>query len=126
MTAEISVNRVELHAAVAKMEPKVGPVNEPLAVNLALKVKELMQADENHPSYPFGEALRYALNELHIPSPKRKSYCAVMGSYFGTHGSRVAARSKKAGKRAKPSPARSASRPPEVVIERDGQLAFRM
>lgn len=125
MSPEISVSRSELRAAIEKMEARTGhSVNGPLAVNLACKVQEFMRGNETRPPYPFAEALRYAMNELFIPFPRRKSYRAVMGSYFGTHGAHVAVKNKKSGKRAKAkkcAPAR-----PEVLVEPDGQMAFRM
>ncbi|MDP1707388.1 MAG: hypothetical protein Q8L30_02440 [bacterium] len=121
----VTINLDEIRTAVKKMGVKTGSlVNESLALSLAFKVKEFMENGEH--SYPFPEALRYALNALYIPYDKRQQYRAVMGSYFGTHGAYVTAQNKAAGTPARQKAPAKGVRSPEIIVERNGQLAFRM
>ena len=121
---EITIDRGDLRAAISKMAAKTGPLIESVAVQMVFMVKEFMLETEKHPAYPFAEALRYALNDLYIPFEKRRAYKLVMGSYFGTHGSHVAAKNKATCRPAKPK--RHQGSPEEVLIGKDGQFAFRM
>jgi hypothetical protein len=124
---EVRVNHGEVLAAVKKMrDAKKVDVDEKKCIDMAYKVKELMLSTEQHPAYPFGEALRFAINEMKIEAPWRKDYSAVMGCYFGSHGGRVAAKNKKVGKLEKPKGQKRFRGSHEVIEEPNGQLAFRM
>jgi hypothetical protein len=124
---EVRVNHGEVLAAVKKMrDQKKVDVDDQKCIDMAYKVKGLMLSTDQHPAYPFGEALRYAINELNIAMPWRKDYSAVMGCYFGGHGGRVAAKNKKIGAKSRAKPSKPFRGSHEVLVEKNGQLAFRM
>lgn len=74
---------------------------------------------------PFGEALRFSLNELHIwNKSKRRLYSSVAGRYFGRRGGHKSSRVK----RTRSTP--RASKPAQTrqgqggTVEKDGQRRF--
>lgn len=77
-----TVSQSELTTAIRAVEKEQKiTLDDDLAYSFILKV-----ADKKD-GHPFPEALRFALNDLHVRDrEKRKFYCKVAGKYYGRRG----------------------------------------